>query len=192
VVTLLALHFLPGSGGVDPVRETLSEYQLRSVGVGVPYALALLSANAATGLLGLAMVRRGVLRGPLAMALLATWCISLLGLTVFLKDPLGAEGTWYGLVHKLCTVANFVSLPALCALLWWRFRTVTPWRRYARTVGLLAAASLACAAPFGAAFLLHDGQVQTTGTALGLIERGIVAIDIAMIAALAAWSRATG
>jgi hypothetical protein len=190
VVLLLVLHCLPRSGGVDPVHELLSEYQLRSVDVGVPYALALLSANAATVQLGVAMVRHGLLRGWLATALLAIWCVSLLGLTVFLKDPIGSHGTWYGTVHKLCTVTNFVSLPALCALLWWRFRTVARWRGKARTVGALAAFSLVCAVPFAAAFLLHTGGIRATGTALGLVERGIVAIDIAMIATLTGWSRA--
>jgi hypothetical protein len=94
VVLLLALRCLPGSGGADPVHELLSEYPLRSAGVGVPYAVALLSANAATVLLGVAMVRHGLLREWLATALLAMRCVSLLGLTLFLKDPTGADGTW--------------------------------------------------------------------------------------------------
>ncbi|MGI5182725.1 DUF998 domain-containing protein [Dactylosporangium sp. CA-152071] len=190
VGVLVVLHCLPGSGGVDPVHETLSEYPLRSVDVGLPYAIALLSANAATALLGAAMVRQGVLRGRLVTALLVIWCASLLGLTVFLKDPLGSDGTWYGTVHKLCAAVNFASLPALCGLLWWRFRRSRRWRAYARTVGVLAAATALCTAPFAAAFLLHGGHVAATGTALGLVERAVVALDAAMIATLAVWSRA--
>lgn len=187
---LLALHLLPRSGGVDPVHETLSEYPVRSVELGVPYVIALLSGNAATVLVGRAMARRRLLRGRLVAALLVLWCASLLGLTVFLKDPLGSHGTWYGTVHKLCAATNFASLPALGALLWWRHRSVPRWRPYARIVGTLAFASLACAAPFAVAFLLHGGHVAATGTALGLVERGVVTIDAAMIAALTAWSRA--
>jgi hypothetical protein len=189
-VLLLALHCLPRSGGVDPVHELLSEYPLRSAGVGVPYAVALLSANVATVLRGVDMVRHGLLRGWLATTLLAMWCVSLLGLTVFLKDPVGSDGTWYGTVHKLSTVTNFACLPALCALLWWRFRTMARWRGNARAVGALAGLSIACAVPFASAFLLHGGDVRVTGTALGLVERGIVAIDIAIIATMTRWSRA--
>ncbi|WP_179118264.1 DUF998 domain-containing protein [Saccharothrix sp. ALI-22-I] len=190
VAVLLGLHLLPDSGGVDPVYELLSEYPLRSVVVGVPYTLALLSANTAVVLLGVAMVRQGLLRGWLTTTLLAVWCLSLLGLTVFLKDPVGSAGTWYGTAHKLCTVANFVSLPALCALLWRRFRTVSGWRGNARRVGVLAALSMVCAVPFAAAFLRYGGQLRATGTVLGLIERCIVVLDIATIVTLAAWSRA--
>ncbi|WP_433383772.1 DUF998 domain-containing protein [Actinoplanes sp. CA-142083] len=185
VVVLLALHCLPDAGGVDPVRETLSEYPVRSAGLGVLFVLALLCANAATALLGAGMARRGLLRVGAETALLVIWCVSLLGLTVFLKDPLGAAGTWYGEVHKACATINFVSLPALGALLWWRFRRAARWRAFAVTAGLLAAASLACATPFAAAFLLHDGS-----GAAGLVERGVVALDVALIATLAAWSRA--
>ena len=187
VVVLVVLHCLPRAGGVDPVRETLSEYPVRSAGLGVAYALALLCANAATALLGVDMVRHRLMRGVVATALLVVWCVSLLGLTVFLKDPAGSAGTWYGEVHKLCATANFATLPALGALLWWRFRTVPRWRRYARAVGLLAVLSLAGAVPFAAAFLLHGDLAHAD---LGLVERGVVAADIAMIATLAAWSRA--
>jgi hypothetical protein len=185
ILVLLALHLLPGCGGVDPVRETLSEYPLRSVAIGVPYVFALLSANVATILVGVTMARRGLLRGVVATALLAAWSVGLLGLTVFLKDPLGSHGTWYGEVHKYCATANFASLPVLGLLLWWRFRSVPRWRRHARTAGVLAAAGLAFAAPFASAFLLH-GTVE----ALGLVERAVVVIHIALIATMAAWSRA--
>ncbi|WP_239136389.1 DUF998 domain-containing protein [Dactylosporangium siamense] len=190
VVVLVGLHCLPGHGGVNPVHGWLSEYPLRSVEVGAPYALALLSGNLATVRSGIAMARHGLLRGWPAKALLGAWCTSLLALTVFLKDPAGSAGTWYGEVHKLATMANFACLPALCALLWWRFRTAPPWRRNARTVGVLAALHVACAVPFAAAFLVHSNDAGVAGEALGLIERGIVAIDIWTIATLTRWSRA--
>lgn len=187
---LLGLHLLPGAGGVDPVRELLSEYPLRSVGAGVSFVIAMLSASVAIALLGVAMARHGLLRGWLPTALLVVWCVSLVGLTVFLKDPVGSAGTWYGMAHKVFTVANFASLPALCALLWWRFRVVARWRAHARVVGVLACASVACALPFAAMFLLRSGDVRATGTLLGLVERGVVAIDVAVVATLLGWTRA--
>ena len=180
VVLLLALHLLPGHGGVDPVHGLLSDYQLGSRGVGVPYALALLSACASTALAGASMARRGLLPGWLAKALLAVWCLSLLGLTVFLKDPAGSHGTWYGEAHKIFTAVNFASLPALCALLCWRFRR---WPGYGRAVAPLAALHLACALPFAAAFL--PDHIGIPGTALGLIERGVVAVDAVLIVTIA-------
>jgi hypothetical protein len=83
-----------------------------------------------------------------------------------------------GEVHKLCTIVNFASLPALGGLLWWRFRRVT----HARILGVLSVMSGACAIPFAAAFLTH---AHVAG--LGLFERGVVVLDIAMFATLAAW-----
>ncbi|WP_436535705.1 DUF998 domain-containing protein [Actinoplanes sp. HUAS TT8] len=107
---------------VDPIHETFSEYPVRSVALGAPYVIALLSANAATVLLAVAVAQQATFRGWLPTALLAAWCASLLGLTVFLKDPAGSAGTWFGVVHKLCATANFASLPAFGALLYRRFR----------------------------------------------------------------------
>jgi hypothetical protein len=67
---------------------------------------------------------------------------------------------------------------------------VPRWRGNARTVGVLAALHVACAVPFVAVFVAHSNDAGVAGTALGLIERGIVAVDIWTIATLARWSRA--
>jgi hypothetical protein len=168
----------------------MSEYPVRTALPGVAYTLALLGANLAVVLLGAHWVRDGLLRSrPVATTLLALWCLSLLGLTIFLKDPAGGPGTWFGTVHMLCTVVNFVSLPALCALLWWRHRGETRWRSHARTVGVVAGLTMACVVPFAVVLLAGSGPGALTDSALGLVERSVVILDVVAIAALARWSR---
>lgn len=192
LLTLVGVHVLPGSGGVDPVRELMSEYPVRTAEPGVAYTLALLGANLAVVLLGAHWVREGLLRSrPVATTLLVLWCASLLGLTLFLKDPVGGPSTWYGTVHMLCTVVNFVSLPALCTLLWWRHRGESRWRSHATAVGVVAGLTVACVVPFAVVLLGSSGPGSLTDAALGLVERGVVVLDVAAIVALARWSRAT-
>ncbi len=193
IVTLVGLHLLPGSAGVDPVRDLMSEYPVRTAEAGVAYTLALLGANAAVVLLGVHWVRDGLLRSrPVEATLLAVWCVSLLGLTVFLKDPAGGPGTWFGTVHMVCTVANFVSLPALCALLWWRHRGEPRWRGHATMAGVVAGLTMACVVPFALVLLTRGESGSLTDAALGLAERGVVLLDVVAITALARWSHSIG
>ncbi|MFD7307542.1 DUF998 domain-containing protein [Promicromonospora sp. NPDC059942] len=190
LATLAGLHLLPGSAGVDPVRDLMSEYPVRTAEAGVAYTFALLGANAAVVLLGIHWTRDGLLRSrPVAATFLATWCLSLLGLTVFLKDPVGGPGTWYGTVHLVCTVANFVSLPALCALLWWQHRRESRWHGHATTAGVVAGLSLACMAPFTVALLTRGEPGSLTDAGLGLTERAVVILDVVAVVALTRWSR---
>ena len=192
LLTLVCVHVAPGSGGVHPVRDLMSEYPVRTVEAGVAYTLALLGANVAVVLLGAHWVRDGLMRSrPVATTLLALWCVSLLGLTVFLKDPVGSSATWYGTVHLVCTVVNFVSLPALCALLWWRHRGDSRWRTHATTVGVVAGLVLACVVPFAVVLPARSEPGALSDGALGLVERCVVVLDVVAIAALARWSRAT-
>jgi len=191
ILTLLVLHLLPGAGGVDPVNQLLSEYPVRpDVAVGVPYVLALLCANAAAALVGRAMARSGLLRGRLTKGLFALSCVSLLGLTVFLKDPIGAQTTWYGIVHQVCTVLTCVSQLVLACVLWWRYRADSQWRRYARAVGWFAALTSVTLIPFVVAFTTRSGADRFAGLAIGLFERSMFVVLIAMTAVLAYWARA--
>lgn len=189
VATLVGLHCLPAFGGVDPVDDMLSEYPLQATGIGVAFAVALLLANLAVAATGLALTRGGLLRGGPERAALVVWCLGLLGLTVFLKDPTGVSGTPFGMLHRLCTTANFAAMPALCGLLWWRFRA-TPWARPARVVGGLGVAGLLCATPFVFGFLLRSGHDRFAGLAAGLFERGVVVLDVLVVVTLVWWGRA--
>lgn len=192
LLTLVGLHALPGSGGVDPVRELMSEYPVRTAEPGVAYTLALLGANVAVVLLGAHWVREGLLRSrPIATTLLALWCGSLLGLTLFLKDPVGGPSTWFGTVHMLCTVVNFISMPALCTLLWWRHRGEPRWRSHATAAGVVAVLTIACVVPFAVVLLGSSEPGSLTNAALGLVERAVVVLDIVAIVALARWSNAS-
>lgn len=190
VIILLVLHLLPGSGGVDPINHLLSEYPLRSYEVGVPYVLALLSANTAAVLVGRLMARSGLLRGRLTKGLFAVSCVSLLGLTVFLKDPIGTHATLFGTVHGVCTVLTCVSQLVLACVLWWRYRANQVWRWYARAVGVLAVLASMTLVPFVVAFTTRGGADRFAGMAIGLVERSMFVVLIAMTVVLALWAQA--
>lgn len=190
IVTLVVLHLLPGSGGVDPINQLLSEYPLRAVDVGVPYVLALLSANTAAALAGTMMARSGLLRGWTTVSLFWTSLVSLLGLTVFLKDPMGSEATWYGAVHQVCTVLTCTSLLALAGVLWWRYQADPRWRGWARSIGVLAAMASVTLIPFVVAFTTRSGTDRFAGMAIGLVERSMFVVLVVLTAVLVAWAQA--
>lgn len=188
IVTLVALHLLPGAGGVDPINQLLSEYPVRSPVVGVPYALALLSANVAAALAGNMMVRSGLLRGWLPVSLFVVSLVSLLGLTVFLKDPIGAQTTWYGSVHQVCTVLTCTSQLALAYVLWWRHRADPLWRAWAHTVGAFAVIVSVMLIPFVVAFTTRSGTDRFAGMAIGLVERSMFVALTGMTVVLVLWA----
>ncbi|MEV6243330.1 DUF998 domain-containing protein [Lentzea sp. NPDC051838] len=188
-VTLVLLHLLPGAGGVDPVNQLLSEYPVRSHLVGVPYVLALLSANAAAALAGNFMMRAGLLRGRLPVSLFVVSLVSLLGLTVFLKDPMGARTTWYGIVHQVCTVLTCTSQLALACVLWWRHRTDPLRRAWAHTIGAFAVIVAVMLIPFVIAFTTRSGTDRFAGLAIGLVERSMFVTLAGMTVVLVLWAR---
>lgn len=190
IVTLVGLHLLPGAGGVDPVNQLLSEYPLRSPFVGVPYVLALLSANTAAALVGNLLARSGLLRGPLAVSLFWISLASLLGLTIFLKDPVGSQQTWFGAAHQVCTVLTCTSQLALACVLWWRYRADPLWRGWARTTGALAALVSVTLIPFVIAFTTRSGTDRFAGMAIGLVERSMFVLLLVMAVVLALWAQA--
>jgi hypothetical protein len=190
IATLVALHLLPRSGGVDPVYQLLSEYPLQDRGIGVAYVLALLSANAAAALAGMVMARSGLLRDRTTTALFAISCASLLGLIVFLKDPAGATATWSGNVHQVCTILTCVSQYLLAVVLWWRYRADPLWNGRARTVGVLAAAESVALIPFVYVFATRSGTDKFAGMAIGLVERYMFVVILVMMIVLTSWAKA--
>jgi uncharacterized protein DUF998 len=190
IVTLIVLHLLPGAGGVDPVNQLLSEYPLRAVDVGVPYVLALLSANTAAALVGTMMARSGLLGDRLTVSLFWVSLVSLLGLTIFLKDPVGTPQTVFGLVHQVCTVLTCTSQLVLAFVLWWRYRADPSWRGYARAVGVLAAVVSVTLIPFVVAFTTRGGTDRFARMSIGLVERIMFVTLVVMTVVLAVWAQA--
>jgi hypothetical protein len=190
IATLVGLHFLPGSGGVDPVYQLLSEYPLQDIGVGVAFVVALLSANAAAALAGMVMARSGLLRDRTTTALFVISCASLLGLTVFLKDPAGATATWSGTLHQVCTIVTCVSQYLLAVVLWWRYRADPLWNGRARAVGVLAVAESVALIPFVVVFATRSGTDKFAGMAIGLVERYMFVVILVMMVVLTSWAKA--
>lgn len=183
VGTLVALHLLPGFGGVDPVEAMLSDYARGPAGAW--FRDAVLAVALASGLLGRFLARVGLLRGPLAVTAMVTWCASLLGIVLFTKDPAHVPLTAEGAAHLWVTSISCVSFPVLCLALGWRFRA----DRRARLLGGLALANALCMLPFVFAFFLGSGSNRFEGMGTGLLERAMITVDLLSVLVLLAWGK---
>jgi hypothetical protein len=88
---LVVLHLSARWGGIDPVTAMLSDYALRPGWWMWDLALTVTSAGSAAVLL--ALHRQGVLRGRIAVSGMGVWCMSVLLVVVFTKDPQGGAVT---------------------------------------------------------------------------------------------------
>jgi hypothetical protein len=186
---VVVLHLLPGWGGVNPITGMLSDYGVRSDGWVFDTALDVLSLGSAALLVDLA--RRGLLRGRLVIGLMVAWCVCLVGIASFTKDPnLGAD-TLRGAIHLYSTAAACFSLPVGCWLLGRRYRNDLRWRHYSRIVRWVAWISVPCFLPFVISFFVirmtHSSGVSVVPT--GLVERLMGGLDIGLLVVLGVWSQ---
>src|SRR5207248_8294509 len=82
---IIGLHLLPGFGGVNPITGMLSDYGVRPDGWIFDTALDILSLGSVAVLVKMAW--HGVLRGRTTQVLMASWCVCLVGISAFTKDP---------------------------------------------------------------------------------------------------------
>lgn len=182
-----ALHVLPASRGLDPLTEPLSQYAFASN--GWLFDAAILSW--ALGLVVLVTALAGGRRDPgrvLAAGLLGTAAAGLVGVVVFPDhDPAGAVGT-AGRLHWVATMLAFACVTCAPALLGRHAepsccRLTSTARRLAAGTGpyflLLLAGSL----------LRYETSLPVPAWWLGLGERTLVALELAIAAAVTMWVR---
>ena len=131
VTMVVVLHLLPGWGGVNPITGMLSDYGVRPDGWVFDTALDILGVGSMAVLIK--MARHGVVRGRATIVLMISWCVCLVGIATFTKDPNDAE-TFRGSVHLAVTTAACVSLPVAAMVIGWQHRRDPAWRRWAWTV----------------------------------------------------------
>ncbi|MPZ79615.1 MAG: DUF998 domain-containing protein [Actinophytocola sp.] len=180
VVLMLALHVLPPTNEISPVRRTLSQYALgpNKWIFDVAVLLVAIGSVLAFGVL----VRQGVIR-PLSgcTALGALWTLSLLVIVWFTKTDWTVGPSMGGTIHRYASVVGFVSLPLAVIVVARRaFPTSVGWRLAAQGFGLASLGS------FG---LILIGVVRMAGgggpwwlfVPLGLVERAITVTAVAAI-----------
>ena len=139
-VLMLALHVLPPTSEISPVRRTLSQYALTSNKWLFDLAVLLIAVGSALGLAAMAR-HRGVAPYSGGMVLGGLWVASLLAIIWFTKTNWSVGPSIGGVIHRWASVVAFVSLPLAVILL---ARKVFPdqpgWRWAARGFGVVSLA----------------------------------------------------
>jgi hypothetical protein len=185
---VIVLHLLPDWGGVNPVTGMLSDYGVRPDGWVFDTALDVLSVGSVAVLIKMAL--HGVVRGRTSFALMVSWCVCLLGIASFTKDPNTAAQTLRGAVHLYATAAACVSLPVASLFIGWQHRRDPDWRRWAWVTQGLALVSVPCFLPFVISFFVirmsHSPGLNAVPT--GLVERLMGGLDLVILVVLALWA----
>ncbi len=190
VVLVGALHVLPETAGIDPVRRTISEYALSSVGwvfnVGV-LALAAGSLAIAAGLVLAGLARAG----SIGSALVVLWSAALLVIVAFPKHNWAVGPSTNGQIHRAASIVAFLALPIAVLLLTRRTRPSPgaarqPKPASARAAFWLGVLSLAWFVPIFGALLLAPLTRTPWWQAipLGLVERGLVVSEVLAVIAM--------
>ncbi len=185
-VLLAVLHVDRRLAPLDPVSTMLSDYAL-SPGRRL-WDAALLLTSTGSALLLVALYRRGLLAGPALVAAKALWCVSLLAVAVFAKDPQGGAITATGKIHLYASAVTCLSLPVVGWALGHRHRDDPRWRRFATWSRRLALAAIPFYLPFIVPFAVNvlGGHLPTVAT--GLVERLMMILEIALLGVLGYWA----
>ncbi|HEY2701242.1 MAG TPA: DUF998 domain-containing protein [Pseudonocardiaceae bacterium] len=186
---VVGLHLLPGWGGVNPLTGMLSDYGVRPDGWVFDTSLDVLSVASLAVLVKMAV--HGVVRSRASVLLMLAWCLCLVGIATFTKDPNLGNQTFEGSLHLWVTAAACASLPLAGIVIGWRHRKDPEWRRFAIATQVLAVLSIPCFLPFIISFFVirfeHTGGPPELPT--GLVERLMGLVDVAIVVVMALWSQ---
>lgn len=177
VAPMIYLH-LAGSRIVDPVRATVSDY-VSVPGGAVLLAISALSLAIATAVLALGLVRTGLRRpGPVGV-LFGLGVVGLVASVAFPTNALGSAVSESAVLHRYAAGLFFISLP------------IAGWLAHRRGVRGVGAMSIVSALA-GIVFLISHiplvfpdlpaGDVISAVLPRGLAERGLLLVDIALLA----------
>jgi len=181
VVLMLALHVMPPTNEINPLRRTISQYALGPNKWIFDVAVLLVALGSALAFAEL--IRRRLIRPLSAPVVLgALWTLSLLVVVSFTKTDWTVGPSVGGMIHRYASVVGFVSLPLAVLLVVRRvFPDSAGWRAAARVfaglalgvLGLLFFAVLRMAAGGGPWWLFMP---------LGLVERTMALSAVAAVA----------
>ncbi|HEY0450879.1 DUF998 domain-containing protein [Actinophytocola sp.] len=181
VVLMLALHVLPPTNEISPVRRTLSQYALGPNKWIFDLSVLLIALGSALAFV--VLVRERYVRplsGPTVLG--ALWTLSLLVVVWFTKTDWTVGPSTGGTIHRYASVVGFVALPIAVLVI---ARAVFPdsarWRLAARGFGV-ASLGLFGLIVVGVVRMAAGGGPWWLFVPLGLVERGIALTAVAAIA----------
>lgn len=183
VVVFAALHLLPPTRDISPVRRTISEYALTSSAWAFNLAVIALAASSVAVFAGLVAARR---IGPVSVGTVfgAAWVVGLLTLVSFPKHNWVLDGGagHSGQIHRLASLVAFLALPvAVLAIA--RRRPDRPHPASARWAFWLATTALVWFLPIVLA-VITSPRNWWQQIPLGLIERGLALTEVLAVIAL--------
>jgi hypothetical protein len=181
---MLALHVVPPTNEISPVRRTISQYALGPNKWVFDLAVLLIAIGSAVAFAEL--VRRRLVR-PLSwpVVLGALWTLSLLTVVWFTKTDWTVGPSLGGVIHRYASVVGFVSLP-IAVLLVARvvFRDAPGLRFAARACSLLSLSVLGVLL-VGVVRMAAGGGPWWQFVPLGLVERMMALGAVAAVAVVA-------
>jgi hypothetical protein len=183
VALMLALHVVPPTSEISPVRRTLSQYALGPNKWVFDVSVLLIAFGSALGFA--LLVRRGLVRAWSGTVFFgALWTLSLLVIVYFTKTDWSAGPSLGGLVHRYASVVAFVSLPlAVLLAAGAAFPGRPGWRLTARGFGVLSLALFGLIV-IGVFRMAAGGGPWWRFVPLGLVERGIAFSGVAAVTVL--------
>ena len=181
VVLMLALHVLPPTDEINPLRRTISQYALGPNKWIFDVAVLLVALGSALAFAEL--VRRGLAK-PLSAPVVfgALWTLSLLVVVFFTKTDWTVGPSVGGVIHRYASVVGFLSLPLAVLLVARRAFPGSPgWRLAARGFAGLALGVLSLLF-LGVLRMAAGGGPWWLFVPLGLVERAMALFAVAAIA----------
>ena len=181
VVLMLALHVLPPTDEINPLRRTISQYALGPNKWIFDVAVLLVALGSALAFAEL--VRRGLVKplsAPVVFGVL--WTLSLLVVVFFTKTDWTVGPSVGGVIHRYASVVGFLSLPLAVLLVARRvFPDAPGWRLAARGFAGLALGVLSLLF-LGVLRMAAGGGPWWLFVPLGLVERAMALCAVAAIA----------
>jgi hypothetical protein len=189
MIMIGALHVVPPSADVDPVRRTISQYALLETGPVFNVAVLALAAGSVATLLALIVTGLLPARSGGALALLL-WSAGLAAVVYFPKHNWAVGPSFDGTIHRFASVVAFLSMPVAALLVGRRWRGHRRWGGYARTTQALGVLALLCLAPIVVAVAAEPftGVRWWRAIPLGAVERALASAEVATLLTLAWWA----
>ncbi|GIH11134.1 hypothetical protein Rhe02_92010 [Rhizocola hellebori] len=188
-VAMTALHLLPPSDRIDPIRRTISEYALHET--AWLFNLAVLSLALGALAILLALARAKVVRpASLGGAGLLAWSAGLTAVVYFPKHNWTVGPSASGDIHRVASLAAFIGLPVAAIAIAWAWRHDNRWRVCALWTLTCAVAALLLLGVILGAFALQPvtGVRWWRIIPLGAVERGLGIAEVATVFALGWWA----
>lgn len=180
-----ALHVLPETAAISPVRRTISEYAL--TGGAWAFNLGVVALALGSVAVLIALVQAGLARvGSAGFLLGLLWSAALLVVVVFPKHNWAVGPSTNGQIHRVASLVAFICLPVAVMLLARRGPATTRASRCAFWLGVM---SLSWFGTLLGAWALSPltGLPWYRALPIGLVERGLVLADVAAVVALGVW-----